>query len=169
MPTALVSCRSLFHWRAYSQGAGRTADEVKLDCGKDTKWLLFDPNELRRLTHQKGGIMKKIIVTLACLLVAQLAFGQPNSTDKRQTTTEPVTVTGTIITTIEQGATAVYQPSKTLVVNKDTPGRYVLDGAGHVLNKNGEVIRTAIKPGARVRIYYASQGSLRTVDHVVVD
>ena len=113
--------------------------------------------------------MKKIIVTLACLLLAQLAFGQPNSTDKRQTTTEPVTVTGTFITTTEQGSAAVYQPSKTLVVNKDTPGRYVLDGPGHVLNKNGGVIRTAIKPGARVRIHYANQGSLRAVDHVVVN
>jgi hypothetical protein len=114
-------------------------------------------------------MMKKIIVTLACLLVAQLAFGQPNSVDNRQTTTESVTVTGTFITTTEQGSAAVYQPTKTLVVSKDTPGRYVLEGPGHVLNKNGEVVRTAIKPGARVRIYYASQGSLRAVDHVVVD
>lgn len=113
--------------------------------------------------------MKKIIVTLACMVVAQLAFGQPNSTDKRPTTTEPVTVTGTIITTTEQGLAAVYQPSKTLIVSKDTPGRYVLDGPGHVVDKNGQVIRTAIKPGARVQIYYANQGSLRTVDHVVVD
>ena len=114
-------------------------------------------------------MMKKIIVTLACLLVAQLAFGQPNSIDNRQTTTEPVTVTGTFITTTEQGSAAVYQPFKTLVVSKGTPGRYVLEGPGHVLNKNGEVVRTAIKPGARVRIYYANQGSLRAVDHVVVD
>ena len=113
--------------------------------------------------------MKKIIITLACSLVAQLAFGQPNSTDKKQTTAEPVTVTGAFITTTEQGSAAVYQPSKTLVVIKDTPGRYVLDGPGHVVNKNGEAIRTAIKPGAHVRIYYASQGSLREIDHVVVD
>ena len=113
--------------------------------------------------------MKKIIVTLACLLVAQLAFGQPNSKDKKQTTTEPVTVTGTIITMIEQGSAAIYQPSKTLVVNTNSPGRYILDGPGHVLNKTGAVIRTAIKPGARVQIYYADQGSLRGVDHVVVD
>jgi len=121
------------------------------------------------LLIKKGGIMKKIIITLACSVVAQLAFGQPNSTDKRQTTAEPVTVTGTIITTIEQGSAAMYQPSKTLIVNKDTPGRYVLDGPGHVLNKNGQVVRTAIKPGARVQIYYANQRSLRGVDHVVVD
>lgn len=113
--------------------------------------------------------MKKIIVTLACSLVAQLAFGQPSSTERKQTTTEPVTVTGTIITTIEQGLAATYQPSKTLIVSTETPGRYVLDGPGHVLNRNGQAIRTAIKPGARVQIYYANQGSLRAVDHVVVD
>ena len=113
--------------------------------------------------------MKKIIVTLVCLLVASLAFGQPNSTNKKQTTTEPVTVTGTFIPTPEQGSAAIYQPSKTLVVTKDTPGRYVLDGPGHIVDKKGEVIRTAIKPGTRVRVYYVNMGDQRVVDHVVVD
>ena len=113
--------------------------------------------------------MKKIIVILACLLVAPLAFGQTNSKHKKQTTTEPITVTGTFITTTEQGSAALYQPPRTLVVNKDTPGRYVLDGRGHVVNNNGQAIQTAIKPGARVHIYYANQGNLRAIDHVVVD
>jgi hypothetical protein len=143
---------------------------VKLDCDKDTKWLLFDPNALQRFAHQKGGIMKKIIVTLACLLVAPLAFAQPSSTNKGQTTAEPITVTGTIIKmTTEEGSAAIYQPLKTLVVSKDTPGRYVLDGPGHVVNKNGDAIQTAIKPGTRVRVHYANIGGLRMVDHVVVD
>jgi len=113
--------------------------------------------------------MKKTIVILVCLLVAPLAFGQTNSTHKKQTTAEPITVTGAFITTTEHGSAAIYQPPKTLVVNKDTPGTYVLDGPGHVMNKKGEVVRTAIKPGARVQIYYANQRSLRAVDHVVVD
>jgi hypothetical protein len=116
--------------------------------------------------------MKKTIVTLACLLLAPLAFAQTGSKHKKQTTTaieQPVTVTGAIITTTEEGAVASYQPFKTLVVSKDTPGRYVLDGPGHVVNKSGEVIRTAIKPGARVRVYYVNTGGLRMVDHVVID
>ncbi len=50
-----------------------------------------------------------------------------------------------------------------------TTGSYVLSGPGHVVNKNGEVIRTAIKPGSRVRVYYANMGDLRMVDRVVVD
>jgi hypothetical protein len=145
--------------------------KVKLDCGKDTNWLLFEPNELERFDHQKGGIMKRTIITLTCLLVAPLAFAQPHSKRARDTTTteQQITVTGAIITATEEGSAAIYQPVKTLVVSKDTPGRYVLNGPGHVVNKNGEVIRTAIKPGTHVRVIYANMGDLRMIDHVVVD
>ena len=118
--------------------------------------------------------MKKIIVTLGCVLIVPLAFAQPTSTNKKQgtTTTEPVQVTGTIIrTTTEEGAAASYQPGKTLVVREDSsknPGRYVLNGRGHVLNKSGGIVQTAIKPGTRVRVYYADMGDLRMIDHVVL-
>jgi hypothetical protein len=118
--------------------------------------------------------MKKVIVTLGCLLIAPLAFAQPGWTNKKQgaSTTEPVKVTASIIrTTSEEGAAASYQPSKTLVVLQDnsaSPGRYVLNGRGHVVNKAGEVVQTAIKPGTRVRVYYANMGDLRMIDRVVV-
>jgi len=118
--------------------------------------------------------MKKIIVTLVCLLIAPLAFAQTSSKGKRQgpTTTESITVTGTTITTTTgEGAAASYQPFKTLVVREDgasKPGRYVLNGTGHVVNKAGEVVQTAIKPGTRVRVYYINTGDSRVVDHVVV-
>jgi len=116
--------------------------------------------------------MKRTIVTLVCSLLAPLAFAQPSSTNKEQTTTEAVTVTGAVIKmTTEEGAAASYQPINTLVVREDAsniPGRYVLNGRGHVLNKAGQVVQTAIKPGARVRVYYANMGDLRTIDHVVL-
>ena len=116
--------------------------------------------------------MKKTIVTLACVLIAPLAFAQTSSTHKRQTTTEPITVTGTAIKmTAEEGAAASYQPLKTLVVREDrsnNPGRYVLNGPGHVVNKAGNVVQTAIKPGTRVRVYYINTGDLRMVDRVVI-
>jgi hypothetical protein len=116
--------------------------------------------------------MKKIIVAVACTLIALLAFAQPGS-KRTKTTTEPtITVTGTIIpSAIEEGAATSYQPVKTLVVREDSsnnPGRYVFNGPGRVVNKEGEVIQTAIKPGTRVRVYYANMGDLRMVDHVVV-
>ena len=117
--------------------------------------------------------MKKTIVALACLVLGPLVFAQPNPTDKKQATTEPITVTGTVLKmTTEEGAAANYQPFKTLVVRQDSsnaPGSYVLKGPGHVVNKNGEVIKTAIKPGTRVRVYYVNTGDSRVVDHVVVD
>ena len=116
---------------------------------------------------------KPVAILICCALVAPLAFAQPESKGKQQETTEPITVTGTIIKmTTEDGSAANYQPVRTLVVREDrfnTPGSYVLSGPGHVLDKNGQVIRTAIKPGAHVRIYYAQAGDLRMVDHVVVD
>ena len=120
-------------------------------------------------------MIKKTIVILVCgALIAPVAFAQTGSTHERQaTTTEPITVTGAVIKmTTEEGSAARYQPVKTLVVLQDrsnTPGSYVLNGPGHVVNKNGEVIRTAIKPGTRVRVYYANMGDQRMVDRVVVD
>jgi hypothetical protein len=120
--------------------------------------------------------MKKTITILVCsALLAPLAFAQPESKGKGQgaTTTEEITVTGAIIKmTTEEGSAAAYQPVKTLVVLEDrsnAPGTYVLNGRGHVVNKKGEVIQTAIKPGSHVRIYYANAGDSRIVDRVVVD
>jgi hypothetical protein len=117
--------------------------------------------------------MKKMMVTLGCALIAPLAFAQPSSTDKKQgTTTEPIKVTGTITgTTTVEGTATNYQPLKTLVVlenRSNDPGRYVLNGRGHVVNRAGEIVQTAIKPGTRVRVYYANMGDLRMIDHVVV-
>jgi hypothetical protein len=121
--------------------------------------------------------MKKMVVALACVLIVPLAFAQTSSTGKGQkgqgaTTAETVTVTGTIVKmTTEEGAAASYQPTKTLVVREDSsnaPGTYVLKGPGHVVDKAGKVIQTAIKPGARVRVYYINEGDSRMVDHVVV-
>jgi len=116
--------------------------------------------------------MKTLAITFGWLLLAPLAFAQPDPTNKKQTTAEPITVTGAIIKmTVQEGAAACYQPTNTLVVREDgsnSPGRYVLNGRGHVLNKNGQIVQTAIKPGARVRVYYANMGDLRTIDHVVL-
>ena len=116
--------------------------------------------------------MKTLVITLTWSLLVPLAFAQPSSTNKKQTTTEPVTVTGAVIKmTTEEGAAASYQPLRTLVVreeNSKSPDRYVLNGAGHIMDKTGKVIQTAIKPGARVRVYYAHTGDLRMIDHVVL-
>ena len=104
-----------------------------------------------------------------CLLRADCAAGICAASETNNNYHESVTVTGTVVKiTTEEGAAASYQPAKTLVVRADgsnNPGSYVLKGPGHVVNKAGEVIKTTIKPGARVRVYYANMGDSRVVDH----
>jgi hypothetical protein len=39
-------------------GAGLCCGRLKVGCAKDTDWLLFDPNEIRRFAHEKKGIIK---------------------------------------------------------------------------------------------------------------
>jgi hypothetical protein len=73
--------------------------------------------------------------------------------------------------TTEEGAAASYQPIRTLVIREDNSqnaARYVVNGRGRVLNKAGQVVQTAIKPGARVLVYYANTSDLRMIDHVVL-
>ena len=118
-------------------------------------------------------MVKKTIVALACALIAPVAFAQTGTTITKQTTTtvEPITVTGAFIR-IEEGTAASYQPAKTLVVrtdNANNPERYVLYGTGLVYNKMGQVVKTPIKPGTRVRVYYTDIGEVRVVDHVEIE
>ena len=116
--------------------------------------------------------MKKVIASMACCaLIAPLAFGQGQKTQTATASEQGVTVTGANITkTVEGGEAASYQPAKTLVVHQDRDtGPYVLNGRGHVLNSKGEIVRTAVRPGTRVHVYFASIGGTRTIDHVVVD
>src|SRR5207248_11699734 len=103
--------------------------------------------------------MKKTIVVLACCaLFAPLAFAQTKTT----TTTETTTVTGRIVTESQEGAPANYQPARTLVIREDKsnkPGRYVLNGRGNVVDRRGETIKTAVKPGSRGSVLYRNVGN----------
>ena len=121
-------------------------------------------------------MIKRILVTLAAgALFAPLAFSQTQQSASAQKngqkTAEQITVTGTTITAIEDGAAANYQPPKTLVVRQDRnnkAGTYALNGSGHIVDKRGEIVRSAIQPGARVRVFYTNDGDLRVVDHVLL-
>ncbi len=61
--------------------------------------------------------MKKTIITVACALVAPLAFAQTSTTTTEQTTTtQPATTTETTTTTYSSGTVTTYEPGKTIVV-----------------------------------------------------
>src|SRR2546430_372560 len=48
------------------------------------------------------------------------------------------------------------------------PGRYLISGPGHVVNKAGYAVNTSVKTGTRVRVYFTGTGDARTIDHIVV-
>jgi hypothetical protein len=122
-------------------------------------------------------MVKKAIVALACVLIASLAFARTTTNHTRHyrtrtaiTSVEGVTVTAPIIAS-EGGSVASYQPAGTLVIRTDSanPERFDLPGRGLVYDKFGRTVTTSIKPGTRVRIFYADLGPERTVDHVIVE
>ena len=105
--------------------------------------------------------MKKTIVILACCAFGRAAGICANHKKQTATTEQSITVTGTVVETKpEEGSAANYQPFKTLVIREDksnNPGRYVLEGSGYVVNKKGESVQTAIKPGTHVLVYYGTR------------
>jgi hypothetical protein len=118
--------------------------------------------------------MKRTILSLACALIAPLAFAQTSTTTTEQTTnTMPNTATTTETTsTTTDGTVTTFTPGKTIVVKTTAvdPISYVLGKTVHYVNKAGKTIETSmIKPGARVHVYYDGTGETRVVNRVVVD
>ena len=114
--------------------------------------------------------MKKTIVTLACALIAPLAFAQTSTTTTEQTTTatQPTTTTETT-TTYTAGTVTTYEPGKTIVVkSSEGPVSFALSTAARIVNGAGHVVTSAIRPGQRVRVYYTGTGNTRAVERVIV-
>src|SRR5436189_2455918 len=125
----------------------------------------------RRTTNKGGMIVKRIMIALACALIAPLAFAQTSTTTTEQTTTatQPTTTTETT-TTYTAGTVTTYEPGKTIVVKSDQgPVSFALGTAARVVNGAGHVVKSALRPGQRVRVYYTGTGDTRAVEHVVVE
>ncbi len=113
--------------------------------------------------------MKRTIIALVCALVAPVAFAQTSTTTTEQTTTEPTTTTQTTTTTTA-GTVTTYEPGKTIVVKSDEgPVSFALGTAARIVNGAGHVVKSALRPGQRVHVYYTGTGETRVVEHVVVD
>jgi hypothetical protein len=117
--------------------------------------------------------VKTTIIALACALIAPLAFAQTSTTTTETTTANPVvTKETTTTTTSSSGTVTTFTPGKTIIVREEganNPVSYVLGKTARVVNKAGQVVETAIKPGARVHVYYDTTGDARVVNRVVVD
>jgi hypothetical protein len=116
--------------------------------------------------------MNKSIITVACALIAPVAFAQTSATTTEQTTTTaPVTTTTTESTTYEVGTVDTYTPGKTIVVKSERQGpvSFALGTAARIVNGAGKIVTAPLRPGEKVRVYYKGTGDTRVVERVQVE
>lgn len=111
------------------------------------------------------------MITLACALIAPVAFAQTSTTTTEQTTTAagPVATTETS-TTYSAGTVTTYEPGKTIVVrSSEGPVSFALGTTARVVNGAGKVVTAPIRSGQKVRVYYTGPTEKRVVERVVVE
>jgi len=118
--------------------------------------------------------MKKLVIGMACALVASFAFAQTSITNKmsRTTTTQPVTTDTTTTDTYTTGEVTTYQPGKTIVVKSDNdegPVRFALRKTARIVDRAGHAVNRALTPKDKVRVYYTGSGDSRVVERVEVE
>ena len=117
--------------------------------------------------------MKKLIIGLACAAVAPFAFGQTSTTTTEQsTTTAPATTSETTTsTTYTAGTVTTYEPDKTIVVRDEHEGpvSFALHAPVRIVDRAGHVVKRALTPKDKVRVYYTGTGDTRVVEHVEVE
>ncbi len=115
--------------------------------------------------------MKKSMITLACAMVAPIAFAQTSTTTTEQTTTAaaPATTTETT-TTYSAGTVTTYEPGKTIVVKSDAgPVSFALGTAARIVDGAGKIVTAPLRSGQKVRVYYTGTGEKRVVERVLVE
>ena len=116
--------------------------------------------------------MNKSIITVACALIAPVAFAQTSATTTEQTTTTaPATTTTTTSTTYEAGTVDTYTPGKTIVVKSERQGpvSFALGTAARVVDGAGKIVTAPLRAGQKVRVYYTGTGDTRVVERVQVE
>jgi len=115
--------------------------------------------------------MKKSMITLACAMIAPIAFAQTSTTTTEQTTTAaaPATTTETT-TTYSAGTVTTYEPGKTVVVKSDAgPVSFALGTAARIVDGAGKIVTAPLRSGQKVRVYYTGTGEKRVVERVLVE
>jgi len=127
--------------------------------------------------------MKKILLSIAMLVVASFASGQTTrqpllNINERPTTQRiqrPTTTTQTTSTTEATGTITEYTPGSAIVLKESSgPVSYrfgktvtYATRSGRVLDEN--TVRTRIKVGVPVRVHYVGTGTNMMVDRVILD
>jgi hypothetical protein len=114
--------------------------------------------------------MNKAIISIACAVIAPVAFAQTSTTTQETTTTAPGTTTTETTTTYSAGTVTTYQPGKTVVVQSDQgPVSFALGTAARIIDGAGKIVTAPLRAGQKVRVYYTGNGEKRVVEHVQVE
>lgn len=114
--------------------------------------------------------MKKSIITLACAMIAPIAFAQTATTTEQTTTTAGPVATTQTSTTYSAGTVTTYEPGKTIVVKgPEGPVSFALGTAANVVDGAGKVVTAPLRAGQKVRVYYSGPTEKRVVERVVVE
>jgi hypothetical protein len=133
----------------------------------------------RRNSTRKGEIMKKMLLSIALLVVASFAWGQTTRQplmNERQVPQQPQRTTTTTTTTTEgTGTITEYTPGSAIVLKESSgPVRYrfgktvtYVTRSGRVLDEN--TVRTRVRVGVPVRVHYMGTGPNMVVDRVILE
>ena len=114
--------------------------------------------------------MNKAIVSIACAVIAPVAFAQTSTTTQETTTTAPATTTTTETTTYSAGTVTTYEPGKTIVVKgEEGPVSFALGTAARIVDGAGKIVTAPLRSGQKVRVYYTGPTEKRVVERVVVE
>jgi len=115
--------------------------------------------------------MKRMIIGLACALIAPVAFAQTTTTTQETSTTSaPATATETTTTTYSTGTVTTYQPGKTIVVKSEQgPISFALGTAARIVDGAGRIVTAPLRSGQKVKVYYTGTGEQRVVERVQVE
>ena len=114
--------------------------------------------------------MKTKMITLACALIAPVAFAQTSTTTTEQTTTTAPATTTQTTTTYSAGTVTTYEPGKTIVVKSpEGPVSFALGTTARVVDGAGKIVTAPLHAGQKVRVYYTGPTEKRVVERVVVD
>jgi hypothetical protein len=114
--------------------------------------------------------MKKSMITLACAMIAPIAFAQTSTTTTEQTTTTAPATTTETTTTYSAGTVTTYEPGKTIVVKSEKgPVSFALGTAARIVDGAGKIVTAPLHAGQKVRVYYSGTGETRVVERVQVE
>jgi hypothetical protein len=123
--------------------------------------------------------MKKMLLSIALVVVASFAWGQTTRQplmNERQVPQQPQRQTTTTTTTTEgTGTITEYTPGSAIVLKETSgPVRYrfgktvtYVTRSGRVLDEN--TVRTRVRVGVPVRVHYVGTGENMMVDRVIIE